>query len=324
MKAFVTGATGFVGGHLVDRLLAAGDEVTALVRSPAKAAGLAERGVRLVRGDLEARDALREAAAGADVVYHVAALVGAVDEAEFLRANREGTASVVAAVREVAVSARFVQVSSLAAAGPAARGRPRAAHEPEAPVTMYGRSKLAAEQVVRESGLRWVIVRPPAVYGPRDADNFITLFRALRWGVAPIFGDGTQELSLVHVEDLAAGIRAAGVAADVERRAWFVHHPEVVTSADVVRGIARELGRGVTVLPLPRVVAAAALGVTGRLATLLKRKTILRADKVHEFFAPAWTGDVAPFLAATGWQPRFDLAAGLAHTHAWYREAGWL
>ena len=94
MKVLVTGATGFVGSHLVDRLLAAGDEVTALVRSLERAAPLAERGVRLVTGDLHATTALRDAARGQEVVYHVAALVGAVNEDEFLRANREGTAAV--------------------------------------------------------------------------------------------------------------------------------------------------------------------------------------------------------------------------------------
>ncbi|MCU0621490.1 MAG: NAD(P)H-binding protein, partial [Gemmatimonadales bacterium] len=164
MKALVTGATGFVGSHLVDRLLGAGDAVTALVRSPAKAAGLAQRGVTLVPGDLHDRDALARAARGQDVAYHVAALVGAVDEAEFLRANREGTANVVQALEAEAPAARLVLVSSLAAAGPAPRGAPRGVEAPEAPVTMYGRSKLASEAVVRASGLGWVIARPPAVY----------------------------------------------------------------------------------------------------------------------------------------------------------------
>ncbi|MFL5521190.1 MAG: NAD-dependent epimerase/dehydratase family protein, partial [Gemmatimonadales bacterium] len=115
MKALVTGATGFVGSHLVDRLLAAGDEVTALVRSPTKAAGLAERGVRLVQGDLHDLRALADAVRGQDVVQHVAALVGAVDEAEFLRANRDGTANLVTAVQREAPEARFVLTSSLAA-----------------------------------------------------------------------------------------------------------------------------------------------------------------------------------------------------------------
>jgi nucleoside-diphosphate-sugar epimerase len=117
--------------------------------------------VRLIPGDLHDHAALREAVRGQQVVYHVAALVGATDEAEFLRANREGTANLVAAMEAVAPYARLVLVSSLAAAGPAQAGRPRHEREPAAPVTMYGRSKLASEEVVRASGLPWVISPPP-------------------------------------------------------------------------------------------------------------------------------------------------------------------
>jgi nucleoside-diphosphate-sugar epimerase len=324
MKALVTGATGFVGSHLVDRLLAGGDEVTALVRSPAKARGLAERGVRLVAGDLHDERALAEAARDQDVVHHVAALVGAVDEAEFVRANRDGTANLVRAVEAVAPGARFVLTSSLAAAGPAAHGAPRRADAPEQPVTMYGRSKLASEQVVRASALDWVIARPPAVYGPRDRDNFLTVFKATRLGVIPVFGTGDQELSMVFAPDLADALALAGRTPGIGGRAYFVNHPEIVTSGTVVQEIARAAGRRVRLVPLPRTVAELALGVAGGAATLLKRKTILRADKANEFFQPAWTGDVEPFLRDTGWQPEYALRPGLEDTYRWYVEAGWL
>lgn len=324
MKSLVTGATGFVGSHLVDRLLAAGDEVTALVRSPAKARGLAERGVRLVAGDLHDEGALREAVRGQDVVHHVAALVGAVDEAEFLRANREGTANVVRALQEAAPGARLVLTSSLAAAGPAARGTPRRADAPLQPVTMYGRSKLASEQEVRGSGLDWVIARPPAVYGPRDRDNFLAVFKASRFGLLPVFGDGTQELSMVFAPDLADALALAGTAPGIGGRDYFVNHPEIVTSGQVVQEIARAAGRRVRLLPIPRPVAELALGVAGGTATLLKRKTILRADKANEFFQPAWTGDAEPFLRDTGWRPAHALRPGLEATYRWYVEQGWL
>lgn len=324
MKALVTGGTGFVGGHLIDRLIAEGDEVTALVRSPAKAGGLAERGVRLVPGDLHDQEAMRRAAAGQDAVYHVAALVGAKDEAEFLRANQEGTANLVAAVEAQAPGARFLLVSSLAAAGPSERGRPRDADAASSPVTMYGRSKLASEAVVRSSRLSWVIARPPAVYGPRDRDNFLSLFRLARYGVCPVFGDGTQELSLVYVTDLAAALRHAAISDAAVGLAFFVNHPELVTSGQILREIGRLHGTRVRLLPLPRPVATVALGISGGLASLLNRKTILHRDKAHEFYQPAWTGDPGPLIRMTGWTPEFDLAKGLRATHDWYREQGWL
>lgn len=324
MKALVTGATGFVGGHLVDRLLARGDSVTALVRSPAKAAELTARGVRLVRGDLGDHAALTEAAAAQDVIYHAAALTGAVDEAEFLAANRDGTANVVRAAL-AGGAPRFVLVSSMAAGGPAGRGRPKGADGHDTPVTMYGRSKLASEQVLRGAALPWVILRPPTVYGPRDRDNLITVFKAARLGIAPVFGDGSMEVSIVHVEDLADAIVLAGTAGEqVVGQTYYTNHPEVLSSADLVREIARSMGRGVTLLPIPEWAARVALTATGAWAAALRRKTILRADKANEFYQAAWTGDPASFIDATGWQPRFDAATGLAHTHDWYRQAGWL
>ena len=323
MKSLVTGATGFVGGHLVERLLAGGDAVTALVRSPSKAAPLEKAGVRLVRGDLHDHAAIADAVAGQDVVYHVAGAVAARDEAAYLEGNRDGTANVVRAA-EAAGAPRLVLVSSMAAGGPAQPGFPRRADEPSAPVTAYGRSKLASEAVVRGSRLPWTILRPPTIYGPRDRDNLIKVFRIARLGVSPVFGDGSMELSAVYAPDLAEALSLAGSASAVVGRTFYVNHPEVITSAELVRLIGATMGRRVRVVPLPEAAARGILAVTGGIAQLLDRPTILNADKANEFFQPAWTGDPAPFTAATGWRAAHDMRAGLAETYRWYRAEGWL
>ena len=143
MRAFLTGATGFVGGHLVDQLLAGGHHVTALVRTPSKGAALAERGVTLVQGDLRDLRALREGAADADVVYHLAALTGAVNEAEFLTANREGTANALNAAMASPRRPRLVYVSSMAAGGPSRRAAP-AGHPAPAEHARHARADRAA------------------------------------------------------------------------------------------------------------------------------------------------------------------------------------
>lgn len=325
MKTLVTGATGFVGSHLVEQLLQRGHQVSALVRSPSRAAPLAARGVRLITGDLSDTRAIAEAVAGQDAIVHAAALTGAISEAEYFAANRDGTARIVEAAVAAGVP-RLVHISSGAAGGPAQLDRPRSGHnEPDVPVTMYGRSKLAAEAVVRAAPLEWSILRPPAVYGPGDLANFLTVFRtARRLGIAPVFGDGSQQLSLVHVADLAlAAILAAELPAH-QQGMYYVNHPEVVTSRQLVSEIGRALGRELRVVPLPHWVTRNALRLTGAWARSLDRKTILHADKIHEFAGPAWTGDPARFIAATGWAPQFDLVRGLAETAAWYRREGLL
>jgi 2-alkyl-3-oxoalkanoate reductase len=322
MKALVTGATGFVGSHLVEALRAAGHEVTALVRSPAKAAALGPLGVRVTAGDLDDPASLGRAVEGQEVVFHVAGLIAARSEAEFMRCNREGTASLVAAAARAKAS-RFVYVSSMAAGGPAAPGQPLRGTEPPRPVTAYGRSKLAGEAAVTAGALPWVIVRPPTVYGPRDRE-VLKVFRMARLGVAPVFGDGSQELSAVHGADLAGALVAAGTAAATLGRVYYACHPEIVTSAEFVRGVGRAMGRRLRLVPIPPSVGRTVLGLTELGARLAGRTTILTRDKAHEFFQTAWTGDPGPLTRDSGWRAAHDLASGLADTCRWYRSAGWL
>ena len=166
-----------------------------------------------------------------------------------------------------------------------------------------------------------MILRPPTVYGPRDRDNLITVFKAARLGIAPVFGDGSMEISVVHVEDLADAIVLAGTAGeDRPGRTYYVNHPEVVSSAELVRGIGRMMGRDVALLPIPEWAARVALTATGAWAAALRRKTILRADKANEFFQAAWTGDPAPFIATPGGQPRYDARRRPRPDARWYRE----
>ncbi len=322
MKTLVTGATGFVGSHLAERLRRQGDEVVALVRSPARARALRELGVTLVPGDLGDPAALAQALHGVEVVHHVAGLTAARSEAEFHAVNVEGTARLLEAAARAGVR-RFVLVSSLAAAGPSARGQRRAGEEPGEPVTAYGRSKAAAEAVVRAGPIPWTIARPPAVYGPRDVE-LLKIFRIARLGVAPVFGEGLQELSLVYGPDLAEALAAMGSAAGAGGRIYYPAHPEIVTSGELVRAIGASMGRRVRLLPLPRPVAGGLLQVTGLAARLAGRATLLNPDKAAEFFQPAWTCEPALLTSETGWRAAHDLGQGLAKPLAWYRSERWL
>jgi nucleoside-diphosphate-sugar epimerase len=322
MRALVTGATGFVGSHLVEALLNRSIEVTALARSASKAEDLARRGVRVLTGDLHDSAGLERAVRDQDVVYHVAGVVAARDEADFLRSNRDGARNVLAAA-QLQGRPRFVLVSSLAAAGPARRGAPLSGTEPPHPVTAYGRSKLAAEQIVRSSTLPWSIVRPPIVYGPRDRE-VLKVFRLARLGLAPVFGDGGQELSAVHAVDLAQALMAVAEASATIGGTYHACHPQVFTSGELGRAVGTAMGRSVVGLRVPQAVGRAVLALTEVSARLTRRVTILTTDKANEFFQPAWTGDPSPLTRDSGWRAQYDLSSGLANTYQWYRKAGWL
>ena len=322
MKAFVTGGTGFIGTHLVNALLARGDAVTCLARSPAKAAALERRGVRIVRGDLDNAAALRQGCAGADVLVHLAGRIAARDQGEFMRANRDGTANVLDAAVEQPPR-RFVYVSSIAAAGPTVAGHPIDETRPPAPVTPYGRSKLAGEVLVRAAALPWTIVRPPIVYGEGDRATF-GIFRLANLGVVPLFGDGTQQLSLIHVADLVAALLAVLATERTVGRVYFAAHPEITTARQLAMGAGRALGKTPRVVPVAPPVARAVLWTAGVLARLAGRTALLSGERAPEFLAPAWTCRPDALRRDGGWEARIDLAAGLPRTAAWYRTEGWL
>ena len=327
MNVFVTGGTGFVGAHLVKALRARGDRVAALVRRPA----LAERlgwgnDVRLIRGDLADAAALREGSAGADVVYHVAGQIAARNAAEFMVCNRDGTANVVEAATGGGAK-RLLFVSSLAVAGPTTPGHPIDETRAPAPVTDYGRSKLAAEVLVRAApaSLPWTIVRPPVVYGEWDRGT-LKIFQLARRGIVPVFGDGSQQLSVIHAEDLARSLIAAAIAPAAVGRVYFAAHPTVTTSRALVLAAGRALGRtrAPRILPVPPLVARGVLWAAGTLAHIAGRASLLSADKANEYLAPAWTCRSDALTNDTGWRAHIALNEGLRRAADWYREVGWL
>ncbi|MCC6849331.1 MAG: NAD-dependent epimerase/dehydratase family protein [Deltaproteobacteria bacterium] len=319
----MTGATGFVGVHLVPALRARGHEVACLVRDARKArARFGDAPPTIVGGDLGDRAALARGVAATDAVVHLAGLVAARSRADLFAVNAAGTRALADAVRARPGVRAFVHVSSLAAAGPALPGRAPTGDEPPHPVSDYGRSKLAGEAAVRELAVPWTILRPPAVYGPHDRE-FLRLFRIARRGVAPMFGDGAQRLALVYAADLADAIVSC-----IERPPppgiYYPAHPAPTTARALVEAIGVALGRPVRVVPLPRAIVRPLFWVTGTSARLARRATLLSRDKANEILADAWLCSPAALEAATGWCAATDLATGLSQTAAWYRRSGWL
>jgi nucleoside-diphosphate-sugar epimerase len=306
----------------VEALAARGDAVAALVRRPARAGALRALGCRLVEGAIGDETAALALTDGADVVYHVAGLVAARSEAEFLRVNGDGAAALARASARAGV-ARFVLVSSLSVTGPSRPGHPVDETSGPGPVTAYGRSKKAGEEAARAAGVPLTIVRPPAVYGPRDR-AFRTLFRAASRGLVPLLGDGGQELTLVHAADLARALVAAATSAATLGGTYHAGHPEPVTQRALAEAVGRAVGRRAHCLTLPGPVVRALLGVAGAAARAAGRAPLLDGDKANELLASGWACSSEALRRAAGWAAEIPLDRGLAETARAYREAGWL
>lgn len=322
-SAFVTGATGFVGSHLVDLLVDRGWRVVALVRPTSDTGHLERAGATLRVGALSA-ETLRGPIAGHDVVFHLAAATRAASEAAYERVNVEGTRAVMdAAASAAAPPGRVVYLGSMAAAGPSLGGEPVAETDAPHPITAYGRTKLAAERIsLARDDVRTVALRPPAVYGPRDRD-LLPFFRMARLGVMAVPAGPPRELQLIHVHDLARALLAAAEAPGA-RGVYHVAEARAYRWGDVVELIGAAVGRRPRSIPIPRTLVRAAAALSEAGSRMVGRPTIFNRDKARELLAAGWLCTTERAQRELGFVARIPLEQGIRRTAEWYRGKGWL
>jgi len=314
--ALVTGASGFIGSHLVERLLQGGARVRCLTRSARASGGPTE----LVCADYATGAGLREAVAGVDVVFHLAGVTKALR----MRDYYSGNAQAVGNLARAAVSApRFVHVSSLAAVGPCTGGTDVDEDTAPHPVSEYGRSNLGGEQAVRRRLPQAVIVRPRVVYGPRDTDVF-EMLRGLARGVDLRIGREERWFSAIYVADLVDGLLAAAQCPKAPGRAYFLAHGEAVSWSGFAASAAKLLGRRARKIVAPWSAAYAIGWMAEWWSRARGQAGIISRDKVREAAYPRWTCSARRARAELGFVAPTSLEDGLARAVAWYREQGWL
>lgn len=326
-RVLITGASGFVGYHLIVESLAKGLEVHAAVRATSQLEHLQSLPVNFVKLDFTNETALREALVQGQYTYiiHAAGVTKAESEAAYTKVNADYTRNLcAAAVATGATLRKFVLLSSLAASGP---GDPADAEITEQdaprPVTRYGKSKLLGEQyALAFKELPLIILRPTAVYGPRDRDIFI-LLKTLTHGFEPYIGRKAQKLSFIYVKDLAA-VTVAALLSPVQRACYNVADGNVYNRyalCDTAKHILRKSTLKIH-LPLPIVRALAYIQET--VASWKGQASTLNRDKLAELTAANWSCSIDRLRRELDFAPRFDLEKGLGQTLQWYKENNWL
>lgn len=326
MRVLLTGASGFVGGHILDELRDRKFDVTVLLRPTSNRRWTAphEDHITLHAGSIADPDSLVPVLRDVTHVVHCAGLTRSYRAADFFRVNQQGTRHLLDALREAGSSVEhFLHVSSLAAFGPATPDQPARESDEPRPVSVYGQSKLAAETEVRQRcSTPYTILRPSGVYGPRDGD-FLHLFKAVSRGFLPCFGGGRQALSLVYVKDLARVVVDA-----LQRRGtgkiFHVAAPEVVTAGVLGEIIAQTLERRPYRLCLPVFCLWPVCLGQECLSRLTGKPHILSRLKYPELKAPGWVCSVDRLST------ELDIVCGTTHkegieqTLSWYRHHGWM
>ncbi len=299
----MTGATGFVGGATLRHAIDAGWHVRALTRRPQPE----REGVTWIAGALDKPDSLAEMAAGSDAVMHIAGVVNVPTRAAFEAGNATATGHVIDAARGAGVT-RFIHVSSLAAREPG--------------LSNYGWSKERAEIIVRDSGLDWTIVRPPAVFGPGDTE-MLDLFRMARRGIALLPPKG--RMSAIYVDDLARLLVA--LTSDRSASVGAIYEPDDGrmdgwSHRSFARAIGRAVGRShVATLAIP----GAVLKAGGRIDKLVRRsRAKLTPDRARYIAHPDWVATAGAHPPAALWRPERGTDDALVETVRWYRREGWL
>ncbi|MGA2623427.1 MAG: NAD(P)-dependent oxidoreductase [Bacteroidota bacterium] len=326
MKVLITGATGFIGSHLTERLRRGGNEVLCVAKDRMNIVFLESLNANVVLADLNNGVDWERMLDGVDYIYHLAGLTRAQWSSEYYRENHLATKRFVEVCANRCSSLkRFVYVSSQTAAGPSLDGYPVTEKSPYHPVSHYGKSKMLAELEVlkQQDRLPVTIVRPTAVYGPRERDWY-EYFKSIRRGIQPVIGFRPKLMSLIHATDLVDGIILAGEHPSAIGETYFLGNQEFYTTRAIGDAIANAMCCNPFIVRLPHGVVYAVGAIAEAAAKISGKQIFFNLQKVREAVQTAWVCSVEKATHDIGFQPRIPINEGMLSTYKWYLENGWL
>jgi dihydroflavonol-4-reductase len=324
--AVVTGANGFVGSHLVDFLLSRKYQVRCIVRKTSDLKWLEGKNVEIFDGGLFDKNGLRKAFKDAGYIYHVAGVVKSKTPDGYFRGNVDTTGSLLEAALEYRENIkRFLIVSSQTAAGPSYDGKPVDENDEPHPITTYGRSKLAQEDLAKEymDRLPVTICRAPAVYGERDTEIFI-FFQTFAKGLFTTIGFDRKLISLIHVNDLVRGFVQAAENSDAAGKIYFISSEKFYTWEEIGEITKRIMQKKPLHVKVPHTVVYFIAAIAQFFALFSSKPATLNLEKARDITRHAWICSTQKAVEEIGYTQQISIEEGIKRTVAWYKEQGWL
>jgi nucleoside-diphosphate-sugar epimerase len=326
LKALVTGATGFIGSHLVEAFLQRGDQVRCLVRKTSDLKWLKDLPIERTQGDCNDKRSLAEAVKGVDQVFHLAGVTKAVQEKTYFEVNALGTENLIhACLQHNPHLKKFIYLSSQAAAGPCQNGDKKKESDRCEPVSLYGQSKRMGEDfaLAHADELPLLILRPSAVYGPRDKDIY-TFFKLLSKKIKPCLSGEEQHVSLCYVQDIVKAILLASETKESGGEIFFLSDGQSYRWEEVGDIFAEAMGITPICIRVPEWMILGIASISEYFSKISGKPALLNKGKVEEMVQKNWVCDITKAKEVLGFQPNVPLMEGARLTFEWYKRENWL
>jgi dihydroflavonol-4-reductase len=326
LKALVTGGTGFIGSHLVEALLKKGIQVRCLLRKTSDLKWLKGLPIEVHWGDCNDKNSLREAVEGVEQVFHLAGVTKAVHEKTYFEVNAFGTENLIHACLENNPRIqKFIYLSSQAAAGPCRNGNKKKESDQCKPISPYGQSKQMGEELAMAHAqeLPLLILRPSAVYGPRERDIY-TFFKLLSKRIKPCLPSKDQHISLCYVEDIIQAILLAAQVKGSSGEIFFLSDGQDYRLEEIGDIFAQAMGVNAFCIRVPEWMIIGMASFSEYLSKLSGKPPLLNKGKVEEILQRNWVCDITKAKTALGFEPHISLAQGAKLTFEWYKKENWL
>ncbi|MCB0702004.1 MAG: NAD(P)-dependent oxidoreductase [Candidatus Kapaibacterium sp.] len=328
MKVLVTGATGFIGSHIADQMKEKGADVICIVRKTSNLRWVENKGYSLVEASLSDIESLKEVVKDVDIIFHSAGLTAANSMEDFVRANLTGTKNLFEAAKYTAPNLqRFLHVSSQTAVGPSVSLDEISTEEQaQNPLTSYGKSKKMAEDYLKASQdiLPITIVRPPAVYGPRDTAT-LPMFQAAQKGIGTLIGFDDKYVSLVSSMDLTRGIVEAALSDNTIGESYFIASEKYYNWTEIIDTMGASAGRDkILKLRIPHLLVKVMGNANGLIGKFTGKPPVFDSEKSIDFIQKYWTCSVEKAKRDFGYAQKYSLKEGFDITFEWYKSNGWI